>query len=322
MALNVVQQFFFKLFTVIVTVIYSIGGGITPPAGEPIQAKNPDKVKMVFATVADTQVSNYLFDRYAAFQESCIDLRNAEVKFDAIVGIGDIAENGLAEEYKLVYDELKDIDTRFIMATGNHDIRLRAYKQSVSRFSKFTNALNGDNDMTKISYSERVNGYKFIVLGSDKMVMEEAYLSPAQLEWLDAELAECKGEPVFVICHQPLKLTHNLPTTWGNGKNKDAGSVGPQNDELKAFLAKHANDSTVFFINGHLHAGFSEYSYQEIEGFHSFNVPALSIENKDGDINGSGLTYIVEVYDNKVIFRARNCRTGEWLPEWDTVIAL
>ncbi len=322
MALNFVQQFFFKLFTVIISVIYSISGGVSAPTGKPMQAKNPNTVKMVFATIADPQVSNYLFDRYTAFQEACIDLRNAKVEFDAIVGIGDIAENGLAEEYQLVYNELKDIDTRFIMATGNHDIRFRAYKQSVKRFSKFTNALNGDNDMTKLAYSERVNGYKFIVLGSDKMVMEEAYLSDAQLSWLDAELAECKGEPVFVICHQPLKLTHNLPTTWGNGTNKEAGSVGPQNDALKAILAKHADDSTVIFINGHLHAGFSEYSYQKIDGFHSFNVPAFSIENKDGDVNGSGLTYIVEVYRNKVIFRARNLRTGEWLPKWDTVIAL
>lgn len=330
MTLNFVQQIFFKLFAFIMSVIYSVNGGVAAPStADIIKAAKPD-AKLVFATVADPQVSNYMFDRYQSFQEACIDLRNAD-RLDAVVGVGDIAENGLAEEYQLAYDELKDIDARFIMATGNHDIRLRLYSQTVDRFTKFTNALNGDESMAdkaysegKLAYSEVVNGYKFIVMGSDTTEFEEAYISPEQLEWLDKELAAEKGKPVFVVLHQPLKLTHNLPTTWGNGTNKEAGSVGEQNDDIKAVLAKHAADSTVVLITGHLHAGFSQYSYQQIEGFHSFNVPSLAIENKDGEEggNGSGLTYIVEVYENEILFRARNCRTGEWLPKWDTKIAL
>ena len=330
MALNFVQQIFFKLFALIMSVIYSFNGGVVAPsATDVIKAAKPD-AKLVFATVADPQVSNYMFGRYQSFQEACIDLRNAE-RLDAVVGIGDIAENGLAEEYQLAYDELAPIDTRFIMATGNHDIRLRAYSQSTSRFYTFIDALNGEDTIAgrvysegKLAYSEVVNGYKFIVMGSDKTEFEEAYISPEQLEWLDKELATEKGKPVFVVLHQPLKLTHNLPTTWGNGTNKEAGSVGDQNDDIKDVLAKHANDSTVILITGHLHAGFSQYSYQQIEGFHSINVPALSIENKDGEEggNGSGLTYIVEVYKNEVLFRARNCGTGEWLTKWDTTIKL
>ncbi len=330
MALNFVQQIFFKLFALIMSVIYSFNGGVVAPSTtDVIKAAKPD-AKLVFATVADPQVSNYMFDRYQSFQEACIDLRNAE-RLDAVVGIGDIAENGLAEEYQLAYDELAPIDTRFIMATGNHDIRLRAYSQSTSRFYTFIDALNGEETIAdrvysegKFAYSEYVNGYKFIVMGSDKTEFEEAYISVEQLEWLDNEIATEKGKPVFVILHQPLKLTHNLPTTWGNGTNKEAGSVGDQSDEIKATLAKHANDSTVVLITGHLHAGFSQYSYQQIEGFHSVNVPALSIENKDGEEggNGSGLTYIVEVYDDEIFLRARNCRTGEWYPKWDTRIAL
>ncbi len=330
MTLNFVQQIFFKLFAFIMSIVYSFNGGVVAPSTDDvIKAAKPD-AKLVFATVADPQVSNYMFGRYQAFQEACIDLRNAD-RLDAVVGVGDLAENGLAEEYKLTYDELEGIDTRFIMATGNHDIRLRLYQQSTSRVYQFVDALNGEETMAdrvyaegKLAYSEYVNGYKFIVMGSDKTEFEEAYISPEQLEWLDKELATEKGKPVFVVLHQPLKLTHNLPTTWGNGTNKEAGSVGEQNDDIKNILANHAKDSTVILITGHLHAGFSQYSYQQIEGFHSFNVPSLAIENKDGEEggNGSGLTYIVEVYDNEILFRARNCRTGEWLTKWDTSIKL
>ncbi len=328
--MTLLQQISFKIFTLIITIMYSFNGGLVAPStAEPIQAKDPKNVNAVFATLADPQVSNYMFGRYQSFQEACIDLENAECEFDAIVGVGDIAENGLLEEYQLVYNEINGLSKRFIMASGNHDIRLRAYGQSYDRFSNFTNSLNRDESMTenayaegKYAYTEVVNGYKFIVMGSDKMAFEEAYISPEQLEWLDNELATEKGKPVFVVLHQPLKLTHNLPTTWGNGTNKEAGSVGAQNDEIKAILAKHADDSTVILITGHLHAGFSQYSYEQIEGFHSFNVPSFTIENKDGEEggNGSGLTYIIEVYDDEVLFRARNCRTGEWLSKWDVSV--
>lgn len=328
--MTLVQQISFKIFTLIITIMYSLNGGLVAPStADPIKARDPANVKMVFATLADPQVSNYMFGRYQSFQEACMDLDNAECEFDAIVGIGDIAENGLLEEYQLVYDEIYDLSDRFIMGSGNHDIRLRAYSQSYARFTNFVNALNRDESVTenayaegKFAYSEVVNGYKFIVLGSDKMVFEEAYISPEQLSWLDAELESANGKPVFVINHQPLKLTHNLPTTWGNGTNKEAGSVGDQNDDIKAILAKHAADSTVILITGHLHAGFSQYSYEQIDGFHSFNVPSFSIENKDGEEggNGAGLTYIVEVYDDEVLFRARNCKTGEWLSKWDVSV--
>ena len=328
--MTLLQQISFKIFTLIITIMYSFNGGLVAPStAEPIQAKDPKNVNAVFVTLADPQVSNYMFGRYQSFQEACIDLENAECEFDAIVGVGDIAENGLLEEYQLVYNEINGLSKRFIMASGNHDIRLRAYGQSYDRFSNFTNSLNRDESMTenayaegKYAYTEVVNGYKFIVMGSDKTAFEEAYISPEQLEWLDNELATEKGKPVFVVLHQPLKLTHNLPTTWGNGTNKEAGSVGAQNDEIKAILAKHADDSTVILITGHLHAGFSQYSYEQIEGFHSFNVPSFTIENKDGEEggNGSGLTYIIEVYDDEVLFRARNCRTGEWLSKWDVSV--
>ena len=328
--MTLIQQISFKIFTLIITIMYSFNGGVVAPStADPIKAKNPDDVELVFATLADPQVSNYMFGRYQSFQEACMDLENAECEFDAIVGIGDIAENGLLEEYQLVYNEINGLSKRFIMGSGNHDIRLRAYSQSYDRFTNFVEALNRDETVTKnayaegkFAYSEVVNGYKFIVLGSDKMVFEEAYISPEQLAWLDAELESANGKPVFVINHQPLKLTHNLPTTWGNGTNKEAGSIGDQNDEVREILVRHAEKGNVFFLTGHLHAGFSQYSYQNIDGLHSVNIPAISIENKDGEEggNGAGLTYIVEVYDDEVLFRARNCKTSEWLPKWDVSV--
>lgn len=322
MTLNIIQQFFLKLFSLFFAMSVSVSGTLAPPSTEnPIKPKDAENVKLVFAAFGDTQISNYMFDRYKAYTAAMEDLHASE-RMDAVIVAGDVAENGLAEEYQLVYDGLKGLENcRYIMSAGNHDIRLRSYKQVVKRFTEFSNALNNNVDpVTALHFSERVNGYKFIVLGSDKATFEEAYISDEQLEWLDSELAAENGAPTFVICHQPLKLTHDLPNTWGNGTNLNAGSVGDQSDAIKEILTKYEN---VVFITGHLHTGFGEASYETIDKLHIVNVPALSIENKDGSkVNGAGLGYIVEVYDNEIIFRARNLATGEWLTECDEVISL
>ncbi|MBP3697172.1 MAG: metallophosphoesterase [Clostridia bacterium] len=320
MVLNIVQQFFLKLFSIFFAMSVSVSGAIAPPAtDEPIKPLDDD-AKLVFAAFGDTQISNYMFDRYKSFSASMEDLHASE-RMDAVIVAGDVVENGLAEEYQLVYDGLKGLENcRYIMSAGNHDIRLRSYKQVVSRFTEFSNALNNNVDpVTELHFSERVNGYKFIVIGSDKATFEEAYISDEQLEWLDSELAAENGKPTFVICHQPLKLTHDLPNTWGNGTNLNAGSVGDQSDAIKEILTKYDN---VVFITGHLHTGFGEASYEQIGDLHMVNVPALSIDNKDGKYNGSGLGYIVEVYDDEIIFRARNLETGKWLSDYNETITL
>lgn len=321
MTLNIVQQFFHKFFLAIMSLIYAVSGAVVPPTtDEPIKAKNPESVKLVFSALADPQISNYMFDRYEVYQAAAQDIHNSVANLDALVMAGDIAENGLAEEYKLVYDEIAGIEgCRYIIATGNHDSRLRAYSQSTNRFIEFVNSLNGDEAVTDYSYSQVVNGYKFIVLGPDKTVFEETYLSPEQLTWLDSEIKNANGRPVFVICHQPLKETHGLPVTWGNGTNVNAGHVGAQNDELKAILSSYQN---VIFITGHLHTAFGEYTYEYTDGIHMVNLPSLCIENKDGDYNEAGLGFIVEVYRDEIIFRARDHKLGKWLPKYDILIPL
>lgn len=318
---NFVQEIFFKLFALIMSLIYSISGPMVPPSTEnPIKPLDAANANLVFAALADPQISNYMFGRYEVFEGAMMDLHASE-RMDAVLLAGDIAENGLAEEYQLVYDGLAGIEgCRYICSTGNHDIRLRAFGQSMDRFYAFANALNNnENPIDTPYYSEVVNGYKFIVIGSEKSVFEEAYISETQLEWLESEIAGENGKPVFIITHQPLKLTHNLPETWGSGNNVNAGTIGDSSDAIAAIISKYDN---VMFITGHLHTGFGEATYETMGKAHLINLPSLTIENKDGDYNIPGLGYIVEVYDEEIIFRARNLQTGEWLTDCDITIEI
>lgn len=312
-----VQKFFFRLFAFIISVIYSASGGYTAPSTETPIDTSRDGANLVFAALADPQISNYMFGRYPVLQAAGDDLHASKHPIDAVIISGDIAENGLAEEYQLVYDELSGLDARYLCASGNHDIRLRLYSQSVERFTAFANALNGDEAMKELHFSEVVNGYKFIVLGSDKTVFEEAYFTDAQLEWLESEIAGENGKPVFVIAHQPLKLTHGLPTTWGSGSNKAAGHIGDQSDAIEEIITKYDN---VVFITGHLHSGLGEYTYETKGKAHLVNLPSLCIENKDGSYNDAGTGYMVEVYDNEILFRARDFAKGIWVPDYDIKI--
>ena len=309
---NPFQKVLIALFGMCMSLFFMINGDYVAPSKDtPIDASIKGKERAVMALVADPQVSNYMFERYPIFTAACEDLHNAQCDIDALIGAGDITENAFAMEYQLVYDALAGIDTRYIMASGNHDIRLRNYNNSLKAFAGLTNALNGDDAMDCYHYSRRIEGYKVIVLGSDRTEMEQAYISDEQLEWLDDEVAGENGKPTFVILHQPLKDTHNEKNAFGSITNA-GGHVGEQSIAIKKILSKYKN---VFLISGHLHSGFGPDSYNNLDGIHCINVPSMSIENKDGTYNNAGTGYIMEVYKTKVIFRARDFAQGTWVAE-------
>ena len=146
------MQYIVGLFEEIAALFLSIlmmFGGVTTPATGDLLRNFSDDVNIDFVLTGDTQVCDYMPEREANLMSFSEDMMNAEIELDAFLIVGDIAENGLLEEYQLVYNEFYDLSDRFIMATGNHDIRLRLYSQSVDRFSNFTNSLNKDESMTE-----------------------------------------------------------------------------------------------------------------------------------------------------------------------------
>lgn len=309
---NIYQKILFAMFGAFMSLFFAINGPyVAPSTDTPIDVKHPGKAQAVMAIVADPQVSNYMFERYPVFTAACEDLHNAECDIDALIAAGDITENAFAVEYQLVYDGFAGMDTRYIIASGNHDIRLRNYKNSLKAFAQLNNDLNGDDAVDSYYYSQRVEGYKVIVLGSDKTEMEQFYLSDAQLEWLDDEVEAEKGKPTFVVLHQTLKDTHNEKNAFGSITGA-GGSVGDQSIVIKKILSKYKN---VFLITGHLHSGFGPDSYNNVDGIHSINVPSMTIENKDGTYNNAGTGYMLEVYKTKVIFRARDFAKGTWVAD-------
>ena len=318
-------QLGYKMLAAFISLVFAFTPYVAPATNDPIEGNAENGANMTVVAWADPQFSNYMAKRFQPFNAACEDLSNAGKGVDALLIAGDIAENGLACEYEYISEKLSSANVNgAIFAIGNHDTRLRSYKQVVNRFTAFTNELNqaygSDFTTDSLSYTYDVNGYKFIILGTDKAEFEESYISPEQLSWLDSELAKAtaKGKPAFVVCHQSLKDTHGLPDTW-NSPDDRAGTIGEQSDEIKAILNKYEN---VIMISGHLHTGIGQYTYQKIDNFHSINLPSTTIVNKDGDYNNAGIGFMIEAYNNHVLFRARDFAQGKYIPEYDIDIKL
>lgn len=308
---SILAKIFYKLFLVFFSVYIAANGAPATPSQDNVIKASDDAVAS-FVIIADPQLGSLLPERYSLFQSAVKDIKASE-GLDAIVCLGDMAENGLALEYQLYYDQLSDYDIHWLGCEGNHDIRLRAYKQSTKRFGTWLNTMNKSDEAPTdtFHYTTDVNGVKFIIMGSDRTEFEENYLSPEQLNWVDKELQAQGGEPTFVIVHQPLKNTNGLPDAWGS-PIKDAGSIGKQSDELQAILDKYDN---VYLVTGHEHSAFEEnYYYEKVGNINSINVPSLTV-NK-------GQTYVVEVFEDSVQFKARNLVTGQWLPQYDVIIPI
>ncbi len=310
----------YKINTLIMALMMLFGNISSPATSDRIRDID-ETPEMRFVVWGDTQVCNYNPEREMNYISAVDDLGNTFGKIDALTVLGDVAENGFQSEYDSIKDDLDDIQNKvdhFVMVTGNHDIRIRDFEQSNERFFDLMNTLNeGEKQIDSPYYTYEINGYKLLVMGSDEMRFEDCYVSEAQFTWLEEELKACEaeGKPAFVLSHYPFKNTHGLPNTWGTSL-WESGHVGDQNDRILELLDKYEN---VFYLTGHLHTGIGQYTYDEIgEDIHGINVPSIGITNKDGVYNNAGTGLVVEVYEDKVVCRARDFSNGFYLTDADT----
>ena len=272
----------------------------------PIEFLDNENIRLTFANIADT----HLIDNESAtinLDNFFQDISNAKGNFDAVLIAGDLTDYGKVTEYNRffnVFDKYKNVFKLFV-TMGNHDVRFLFPRNQKIIMDKVNEYL-GINTNGKSYYSYDVNGYTFIVIGTEKRVLEKAYITKDQIDFLDRELARATkdGKPAFVMCHQAFAFTHGLPEVW------KTGDMGEQNDDVRAVMEKYKN---VFFINGHLHGGIFEKTLEILNKDNnviSLSIPCYRKENNFG-IRDCGVGYYCEVYDNKVIFTARNFVKGE-----------
>ena len=274
----------------------------------PVIYQDRDKLRLSFAMIADTHLPNR-DSASANLNNFFLDAEKSGAEYDAMLMAGDIADWGFNSEYDRVFDVM-DKQTavpKIFLTMGNHDVRV-FFKNSRNRVMERVDRYLGIETKGKTYYSYDIKGYTFIVICTERRLLEKASLTKEQIDFLDKELARATkdGKPVFVMCHQAFKNTHGLPEVW------KTGDMGEESDEVRAVMEKYKN---VFFINGHLHGGIFEKTLEvlkEENNVYSLSVPGYRKENNFG-IKDCGTGYYAEVYDDRVVFTARKFISGEYI---------
>lgn len=290
-----------------------------------------DDCKLNFAAFSDVHMTDEQA-RVDMLKFGLQDMQNSDYPLDLIIGTGDLTDHGEPEEWANLEKAFADYTPakNIILAQGNHDTWTGDDDYTLSRelFIEYNEKIAG-REIDEVYYSTKVNGYTFIVLGSEED-HTYAYMSDTQLDWLanEMETASKDGLPIFVICHWPLNQTHGLPETWGeDDMEPDDGGIGDQSARVEEILKSYEN---VIMISGHIHSGFSNDRQEDINGyvsvesdgsFHSVNLPSYMYMTIRGRIaNGTGYTF--EVYEDTVEIRARSYSAGVWYTDYDYTIDL
>ena len=326
------------ILSIVMTVIAMVSPGLLGDRLAPDAPLNTKECRLSFAAISDPHIETAEYNKdgadYTDFSLNAIlpDFSRFDEKLDAFVIAGDITNNGYPLQWQKAEELLTsyDLADNIILAAGNHDLwtRNEGGRTSKDLFIEYNKKIAG-RDIDNIYYSLEVKGYTFIVLGSEGGNIN-AYFSDTQINWLKAELKKAaeKEKPIFVICHWPINKTHGLPRDLGDGEcNEMTGGMGEQSAVIEKALKEYDN---VFLISGHLHATLSnekteaELGYKTVESdgsFHSINLPRIGVLSSVG-YHWLGVGYNIEVYDNEVVFRARNYFSGNWIPEYNYTVEL
>lgn len=257
-----------------------------------------------------------------------MEMSNAKTPVDVVVVSGDLTNYGDEASIDEFFETFeKNWDGNVVFSMGNHDIghvEEKTHEEARQYFVQKMNERTGWN-IEKSYYSTVINGYKFITLTDESDdSWDHPDLYEEQLNFLDSELASAANgeDPVFVICHWPLAGTHGEEVVWDDGDMDE-----PYSSQVRAILEKYEN---VFFISGHLHLGlngnftrekFGVSSIETQNGVNYINLPSYGLLSRYGTLLG-GRGYQMEVYEDHVLFRARNYVTHNWINLYETDIPL
>ncbi|OUL98644.1 phosphodiesterase [Variovorax sp. JS1663] len=154
---------------------------------------------------------------------------------DALVLTGDLTDFGRAAEYEHLACLLAPLPMPFFLLPGNHDDR------DQMRRSFPAHAYLGSAG--PVNYAVRVGALHLVALDTAVAGASHGELDDAQLDWLDAQLHACRGEPVVMAMHHP-------PFSTLIGHMDRIGLLAGR-ERLEEIVARHPHVERI--VCGHLH---------------------------------------------------------------------
>jgi len=265
------------------------------------------------ALVADLHADGDRYrDRNNKLRYAFASISNAKRKLDALILAGDITNSGHISEYSHVKRFMKKYLNvmSIIPQLGNHDARSCSiypyFDEATELFDDFCKFCKQEKEKDKNYYYTVVNNCYVIMLATDKLPDDGAFISCEQLEWFENVLTEAEKsqKPIIVVTHQPPLLRNKAKEVF----LYDAG------ERVEEVMLKHSNsDTPIIYISGHMHR-MGENTYEKVENIHYINLPALQYGPNEKEEGAYG--FLLEIYNKFIVLRARDFEKNKWIDEY------
>lgn len=263
--------------------------------------------------IADLHVDGDRYrDRNNKIRMAFSKLSHSKRKLDGVIMAGDITNSGHIYEYT----HLKRFVRKYLNALsiipqmGNHDAR------SCSIYPYFDEATELFDDFCKFCKQEKskhvnyyytvLNNCYIIMLATDKLPDDGAYISKAQAEWFEKVLVEAEKsqKPIIVVNHQPPLKRNKAKVEFLYDEGK----------EIENIMLRHSNsDTPIIYVSGHMHK-LGENTYEKVENIHYLNLPSVLYGPEDEKKGALG--FMLEIYNKSIVLRCRDFESGKWVDEY------
>ena len=293
------------------------------------------KPLLTFDVLADVHLRDSDSSRAAKFTAGLKDIAANHADSDALVTLGDNISfgsdnNSRTQYFDLIEQYAGQIPNKLI-ALGNHDVRKNDSSSSTGFSSNYAVAYEAymrdnkkyrdDPDSDKVYFDKWINGYHFIVLNTEDGLKDCIDMSEEQLVWFEQKLGEGENgaagtadpeKPVFVAVHQALNDTHPRANAYG-GFTKEEELMNRVREILSGY-------PQAVVMSGHIHNGFGIAT--TMDKTYGTMIDCPSFNESENGITESGTGYQVNVYADRIHFRARNYVTATWMPEFDLILSV
>ncbi|MCQ2470647.1 MAG: metallophosphoesterase [Clostridia bacterium] len=279
----------------------------------PLYSPESEDVKLNCVVVSDTHFdNNYFRDRTDIMRKTYLGIGKCSEDIDVMMNLGDITNSGSKAEYRHANVITKTYvkPKNYVACIGNHDSWNGSadpdFDTALSLYFKHLKAFGIKTD--KVYYSQEIEGYWFICLGSESIDIDDCPLnySEEQLQWFNDTLAQAvqSEKPVFVLNHKPI--------AGHNGVEYDYGLPS----EIEEIMNKYdTKESPVLYFSGHRHTFAPENAFERDGDVYYLNLPSTEYNDDTigtpNDNGGMGVT--MEVYENKIVIKYRNFIKNEFV---------
>jgi len=176
---------------------------------------------------------------------------------DAVLMSGDLADNALDDEYRIVLDLLGQLGAPFYVLPGNHDDR-----DALRRNFDLPGAMG-----TPVQYAADLGPLRLVVLDSTRPGEVPGDLDADRLSWLDAELAREPDRVTMLALHHP-------PVSTGIAAWDEMGLAGAARTALGDVLSRHPQVRRI--VAGHIHRTMTA----ELAGRAVLTVPSTYVQTR------------------------------------------